>query len=135
MKLPLTLAGFIIGLSISAQVPDSTKPAPKLPSRAERFPDQQAEFPGGQDSLNAWLATNLRYPAQAVEVNIEGIVYLKLIIRADGSVQEAVVQRGIGYGCDEEAQRLALAMPLWKPGMLGGKPVATYYTLLVAFKL
>jgi protein TonB len=134
VKLTLTLALSIAGLSLSAQ-PDSIKPEPKLPSRAERFPDKQAEFPGGADSLNAYFDAHVRYPAEAAANKIEGTVYLKLIIRADGSVQEAVVQRGLGYGCDEEAVRVALIMPAWTPGMLSGKAVATYYTLAVPFKL
>jgi protein TonB len=132
MKPVLLLGLLLIGLSLSAQVPEPEK---KLPSRAERFPDQQAEFPGGPDSLRAYLASHTHYPPEAAANKVEGTVYLKLIIRADGSVQEAVVQRGIGSGCDEEAVRVALGMPNWNPGMMAGKPVATYYTLAVLFKL
>ena len=36
---------------------------------------------------------------------------------------------------DKEALRVVNAMPAWKPGKQGGKPVRVAYTLPVRFKL
>jgi TonB family protein len=61
---------------------------------------------GGKEVLKKFFKENLRYPAQALENKVEGDVIVKYKVSGLGEVFEAVVEHGIGYGCDEEALRL-----------------------------
>jgi protein TonB len=93
------------------------------------------EFPGGKEALFAYIGKNLKYPEQAVEEGIEGVVYVTFVVEVDGSIAGVKVLRGIGGGCDEEALRVVRGMPNWKPGMQAGKPVRVKYNLPIRFKL
>ena len=97
--------------------------------------EQMPEFPGGQEGLMAYLRKNVRYPQKAVELDIQGRVYVSFIVNAKGMVEGAKVMRGIGGGCNEEALRVVNAMPKWKPGKQNGQAVKVYYTLPISFKL
>jgi len=61
---------------------------------------------GGKEVLKKFFKENLTYPAQALENKVEGDVIVKYKVSGLGEVFDAVVEHGIGYGCDEEALRL-----------------------------
>ena len=85
--------------------------------------------------LTAYLSKNIHYPDAAREANIEGRVIVKFVVNEDGSISDVQVVRGIGSGCDEEAKRVVMAMPKWKPGKQNGKAVKVYFTQPISFKL
>lgn len=91
--------------------------------------------PGGMEGWTNYFQENLKYPAAAKEKGIEGMVALSFIVRADGSVDDVAILRGIGGGCDEEALRIVKESGKWTPGKLDGKPVAVQMRLPVQFKL
>lgn len=95
----------------------------------------QPEFPGGMEALYKYLAENIHYPEQAKADKVEGRVYVRFVIEADGSVNNAEVLRGIGGGCDEEALRVVNAMPKWTPGKQRGEVVRVHFNLPIIFKL
>ena len=64
------------------------------------------EYPGGKEALKKYIRENLRYPEEAVSHRIEGIVYLLSEINDNGGVEEVWIEKGLGFGCDEEAIRL-----------------------------
>ena len=64
------------------------------------------EYPGGKKAFTTFLTENMRYPKRAVENNVEGDVYVRFNINDNGAVEDVKVEKGIGYGCDEEAERL-----------------------------
>lgn len=94
--------------------------------------EQMPEFQG---NLAAYLQKNLRYPDFAKENNIEGRVIIQFVVNEDGSIGNAIIKKGIGGGCNEEALRVVNTMPNWKPGMQNGKHVKVYYTLPITFML
>lgn len=61
---------------------------------------------GGKEVLKKFIRENLQYPHQALENKVEGDVIVKYKVSGLGEVFDAVVEHGIGYGCDEEALRL-----------------------------
>jgi len=67
----------------------------------------QPEYPGGPKALSQFVYSNLRYPASALEANVEGTVMVDYDIDYKGNVIATRVLQGIGHGCDEEACRLA----------------------------
>ncbi len=95
-------------------------------------PEQIAEFPGGMGELMKWLSENVRYPKGE---EVSGRVIVQFKIDADGRVSDPKIMRGLSSEADAEAIRLVLSMPVWKPGMINGKPVATNFTLPISFRL
>lgn len=82
-----------------------------------------------------FLAKNTKYPAVAVENNIQGKVMVQFVVNKDGSISESKVLRDIGGGCGAEALRVVSSMPKWQPGIHNGKPVSVRYTLPFNFHL
>jgi periplasmic protein TonB len=97
--------------------------------------EQPPEFEGGLQELYKFLYANIRYPAQALRMGIEGNVYVSFVVDADGKISEVQIVKGIGAGCDEETLRVLKMMPPWKPGKQRGKPVKVRFSLPVKFKL
>jgi len=105
------------------------------PNQVYSFVDQVAEFPGGQEAMIHYLASNIHYPTEARNKKIEGTVVLTFIVTETGKIRDIQVSRGIEKSCDEEAIRVVRSMPDWMPGVLNGKKVAMQYTLPIKYKL
>lgn len=99
------------------------------------FVDQPPEFKGGIDALYSYLSKHINYPDEAIKNCIEGTVYMQFIVEKDGSLNDIIIKKGIGYGCDEEAQRVISNMPKWKPGKAGDKKVRVYLALPIKFEI
>lgn len=95
----------------------------------------QPEFPGGLDSMYAFIQKKLIYPEKAKAEGIEGRVFITFTIEKDGSVSNVKILRGIGGGCDEAAKEVVEKMPKWKPGTQRGKPVRVQFNLPIKFEL
>ncbi len=92
-------------------------------------------FPGGVKEMYQFIGKNLRYPKEAQRNNIKGKVFIKFVVRKDGSISDMSILQGIGHGCEEEAMRIIGMMPKWNPGKQNGVPVNTYFTMPIAFVL
>jgi len=92
-------------------------------------------FNGGTEELYSYLGKNIKYPDEAKQKGIEGIVFVTFVIEKDGSVTNVKILRGIGAGCDEEAYRVVETMPNWTPGYQDGKPVRVSFALPIKYKL
>lgn len=90
---------------------------------------------GGMTNLSTYIVNGLKYPPQAKDKGVSGTVYIACIINKDGSIGKMKIDRGIGFGCDEEALRLIKAMPKWTNGIYLGKPIKTEVILSVEFNL
>ena len=101
------------------------------------YVEKQPEFPGGTDSMFAFIQRNIRYPEEAKRSGIEGRVFVTFVVEKDGQVSNAKILRDIGGGCGEEAIRVVNIMPKWLPGSLriGGEPARMQFNLPVMFKL
>ena len=98
--------------------------------------EQMPEYPdGGMDGLAEYFEKNMRYPEAAKEAGMQGRVVVQFIVNTDGSISGAKVLRSVEPDFDAEAIRLVNAMPKWKPGMQGGKPVPVKFTVPVKFML
>lgn len=99
------------------------------------YVEQMPQFPGGMQTLMQYISASLRYPALAVQNQVEGKVFVNFIVRPSGQITNAVVTKGIGAGCDEEAVRVISQMPAWEPGKQNGRTVSVSYTVPVTFDL
>ena len=92
-------------------------------------------FPGGYTAMKTYLNDSIRYPMDAYESGIAGIVVIKMVVEADGSITNAKVVRSVSPSLDAEALRVVLAMPKWIPAQHNGRAVPVYYNLPVRFKI
>lgn len=92
----------------------------------EQFP----ELVGGLKNFQKTIV----YPEMAMLAGIEGRVVVQFIVDTEGKVNNPVVIRGIGGGCDEEALR-AVSNARFIPGKQRGRPVNVKFSLPVNFKL
>jgi periplasmic protein TonB len=97
--------------------------------------EQQPEFEGGYEAMMNFIRKNMRYPASARRMGIDGTVFVSFVVGKDGSINDVKVIRGISADCDKEAVRVVQAMPPWKPGKQNGKPVFVRFNLPIKFKL
>lgn len=93
----------------------------------------QPEFPGGPDSLQSFLKSNLRYPDSAKYQRIQGKVYIGFLVDKKGKIRDEKILSGVHELLDNEALRVIRMMPQWKPGSAGGSPTDVQYVLPVDF--
>lgn len=91
-------------------------------------------YPGGNEAFRKFIAGNLKYPKEALEKGIEGIVDLEYEVDDNGNVHNPKVLNGIGCGCDEEALRLAKLLKYKKVKNRGIRVRSTVKSK-IAFKL
>lgn len=97
--------------------------------------EKMPEFPGGMDSLMSYLGRTIKYPKEAKDKGVKGKVFIQFIVRKTGKITDIKTIRGIGSGCDEEAENAVKNMPNWIPGEQRGKPVNVQFVLPVNFTL
>ncbi len=120
------------GPAIGPTEATATGPATNEPFIAvEKMP----EFAGGQAALLRYLQKNLRYPSSALAAGMGGRVFLTFVVGADGRISEVTILKGLGYGLDEEAQRVVRQMPAWVPGYQSKHPVPVRFTLPITFTI
>jgi TonB family protein len=95
---------------------------------------KQPNYPGGNKAMDEFIKKNLRYPEEAMQQRIEGIVAVEADIDVFGKVSAAKVKHGIGHGCDEEAIRLVNLLQFEKK-KYKGMYVMFHKTLNIHFRL
>jgi len=64
-------------------------------------------------------------PPEANALNIKGTIISQLQINEFGNIENIKLQRGIGFGCDEEVIRVLNLLPHYEPALLNGLPKET----------
>lgn len=87
----------------------------------------------------------VNYPADALEAEVSGTVYVMFIIEKDGSLNNVQVMRSIRVDDDSlsdavasleaEALKAVSSLPDFRPGTEGGDPVRVEYVVPVKFVL
>lgn len=97
--------------------------------------ENMPEFPGGIAALMQFLEKSIKYSNIAQENGIQGRVHVQFVVKADGSIVNAVVSKSVDPELDKEALRVVNSMPKWKPGMQGGRAVNVKFSTPVVFRL
>ena len=94
-----------------------------------------ATFPGGESALLAYVAKNLKYPAIALEQELQGVVVLKFEVGKDGSVSRIKIVKGLSSECDKAAADVVKKLPRFSPAKQQGHPVPVWFTLPIRFQI
>lgn len=98
------------------------------------FVDKMPEYPGGVDSLIAYLGRETKYPKNSKDK--EGTAFVEFIVSDDGSIKNPkIVRSNLGKEFEDECLRVVNSMPKWIPGKIGDKNVSVRYTIPMRFKL
>lgn len=97
--------------------------------------EKKAEYPGGMKALAAFLSANLQYPKPAMEMGIEGTVYVRFTVNRDGTVTDVEVVHEKDPYLDKEAIRVVRLMTGWIPAKNNSKNVRSKFQLPIKFSL
>lgn len=134
------LLSFIILLSVptffaqQVEVVTGGVPEPMLvsiapPDSLVNFPDTEAEYPGGPDSLAEFIFVNFILPDDTAEVLWDQRVYLSFIVEKDGTINNIVVEKGANELYDSICVAVVKQMPKWIPAQKDGLPVRSLMRL------
>lgn len=101
----------------------------------ENLEDQDPSFPGGDAACMEWLRDNIKYPKEAIEKGIKGIVPVVFVVTKEGKITNVEVVRSPDPLLTEEALRVVRSMPDWIPGKRNGQNVDLQFALPVMFRL
>ncbi|MEA1785533.1 TonB family protein [Arenibacter sp. GZD96] len=80
------------------------------------------------------VKTHFKYPEGALELGIQGKVYVQFSINAQGYIQH-IKTRGPDKSLENEAKRIIALLPQMKPGLQRGKAVSVPYSLPITFRM
>jgi len=99
------------------------------------FAEEMPEFPGGKEKMLKFIAESIKYPAQAIENEIQGRVYVRFLVTEKGTIEQIDLVRSLHPLLDEEALRVIKLFPNWIAGKQAGKAVKVWCTIPVTFIL
>ncbi len=111
-------------------------------------PEELPRFPGCEHISNAeernqcaqmklaeFIGQNMKYPKEASDKGIEGMVVASFLIDETGAVKKVSIVKSLDPSCDAEVTRLINLMPRWIPGKVNGKAVNVEFKLPLKFQL
>lgn len=124
---------FILALTLSL------KAFPQA-EEAIKNPDAMPEYPGGSQEMMKFITAHLKTETLKTDsANYHGGCksIVEFTVDKEGKVGQVFIVRScVGCAqCDALAVRVIEKMPLWKPGLKDGKPVAVKMGLPVFFTL
>jgi protein TonB len=96
----------------------------------------ESEYPGGAAAWQRYLNKNFRYPDEAVNNEIQGVVVVQFIVDKEGNVSDVQAMSGPeSGGLREEAIRVIKKSGKWQPAVQNGRQVKSYKRQPIVFKL
>lgn len=94
-------------------------------------------FPGGEDSLRAFVVRNIKYPEAERRLNIQGEVKVRFAVGSDGAISDVVIMQEVSNGPGLTRQTLLAVkkMPKWVPAKNGTGAQGSYYRMGVKYTL
>ncbi|GGG21759.1 M56 family metallopeptidase [Pontibacter amylolyticus] len=120
------------------------KPSVTIPPSEDEFSadkpytyvEQMPQFNGGESEMIKFLGRNIRYPKNAQEVGVEGLVVLSFVVDKNGGLQDITILKTLHESLDKEALRVVEKMQgQWSPGRQNGVVVPVRYTLPIRFAI
>ena len=137
-------------------VPDNTEKSTRLPTDTEwktaseahetvpdnsidgepvfRAVEHQAVPEGGLDALYARLKKEIKYPASAKRDRLSGKVFVKFVVKKDGTLTNFEIVKSVSKDLDLEALRvIKTELTGWTPARHNGKIVHSQFVMPIVF--
>lgn len=98
-------------------------------------PTIEAKFQGDYPALKKFIATNLDYPQEAIDMDEQGVVFVSFVVEKNGSITNVVAVNKVSPSLEKEAVRLVRSFPTWIPGETNFQKVRTRVQLPIRFEL
>lgn len=112
---------------------------PRFPGCEAMEGSDEAKRSCADQQLSRFIYSNIRYPAQAREMEVEGTVVLTFVVEKDGAIKNIKLLRDPGAGLGKEAlrvMRLVQQYPeRWTPGKQRGRSVPVRFNMPINFRL
>ncbi|WP_164891041.1 energy transducer TonB [Botryobacter ruber] len=103
---------------------------------AEAPVDQQPFYITGDAGVFGIVAINIKYPRDAINAGISGVVNISAEITETGAIVNEKVEKGLYHSMDQEALRVVTLIPdEWVPARIDGKPVRTKIMIPIKFTI
>lgn len=83
--------------------------------------ERDARFPGGSDSLRAYVYRHTSWPEYALTHQVNGILYVHLVVNTDGTLEDIRLYKGIESTVNEDILKILKNSPNWEPALFKGK--------------
>lgn len=98
--------------------------------------EKPAKFQGGDlNSFHTWATSNLRYPTEAFERGLSGLIYVKFTVNEIGDVENVKIIKSAGELLDNEVLRVVKSSPKWESAKLNDRPTKQTFTMPLSFKI
>lgn len=87
-----------------------------------------------QQKMQEHIKKNFKYPPIALEMGVQGKVYVQFVINTNGHVTH-IKTRGPDRLLEEEAERIIASLPQMIPGKQRGRAVKVPYSIPVTFRM
>ena len=95
----------------------------------------EAHFDGGDEAMNQWIETHLRYSEEALRDGKEITIKMIFVVDEEGNIHDPICPFNPKMdGLVVPAMNMISDMPRWKPATFMNKPVASRVYLPVTFK-
>jgi protein TonB len=128
---------------IAPPVSDEGKGVIEAPKKDETDYDKtftkveiESDYPGGASAWQRYLNKNFKYPQEAQDNGVQGIVVVQFIVDKEGNVSDVEALSGpTDGGLREEAVRVIKKSGKWTPAVQNGRQVKSYKKQPIVFKL
>lgn len=92
---------------------------------------------GDLTTFQGWVMQNMRYPAEAIEKAIQGMVLVQFVVGVDGYIvkEKTKILSDTDPLLNNEVIRVLNISPRWTPGQNNGKVVPIQFVMPVSFAL
>lgn len=136
MSLKTLFTTLLVAFTLSANafsIDATTTPARK--GKVYDDPEIPSIYTGGTAEMNKFISNSLKYPADASELNKQGLVVYTFIVETDGTLTNFEIAHHAYPSLDEEALRILKTMPAWRPARNKGQVVRSTNYVPMYFKL
>ena len=89
----------------------------------------------GDKQLLQKIYKNIKYPAFAREMGIQGTSIVQFVIKKDGKIEDIRCLRCICKEIREESLRVVRLLDKWETGYQNGEPVRVQFNLPIKYRL
>ena len=97
--------------------------------------DRNAEFKGGDAALNAFLEKEICYPASALKDHKSAVLKIMYLVDEEGEVKDLIINVTGDDGFEKKVREMFRKMPIWKPALKSGEPVASYQHMSIDYSM
>lgn len=120
---------------IASQLHMEQSNPPKAGGKIIELPDIDPMYAGGSSEMTRFIANSLRYPQEAAQNDIQGLVVYNFVVELDGTLSDFELMHRAHPLLDAEALRIIKSMPAWRPAVYKGKSVRARQYVPMYFKL